>query len=153
MIGITGTHGKTSTTALLSHIFHYNNQNVSYIYGGVTSFSGIGGHYGKNSNVLILEADEAFETFKSLHIDDLLVTNIDEDHLDYYLTFENLVDAFKTVIENTSNNVVLNLDNSELKKVVKLSKKILQLLFAQMNPKLLLKDSETISHDGVEFQD
>ncbi len=43
IIGITGTHGKTSTTALLSHIFHFNNVNVSYIYGGVTNFNGIGG--------------------------------------------------------------------------------------------------------------
>ena len=82
-----------------------------------------GGHYGADNKVLILEADEAFDTFNSLHIDDLLVTNIDEDHLDYYLNFENLINAFKNVIENTSNNVVLNLDNLELKKL-KLSKKI-----------------------------
>ena len=73
--------------------------------------------------MLILEADEAFDTFNSLHIDDLLVTNIDEDHLDYYLNFENLINAFKNVIENTSNNVVLNLDNLELKKL-KLSKNL-----------------------------
>jgi len=46
IIGITGTHGKTSTTALLAHIFHYNAKNVSYIFGGITSFHGIGGHYG-----------------------------------------------------------------------------------------------------------
>ena len=109
VIGVTGTHGKTSTTALIAHIFHYNNQNVSYIYGGVTSFSGIGGHYGSNNKILVLEADEAFGTFKSLHIDDLLVTNIDEDHLDYYKSFDNLVKAFKSVIENTKNNIVLNL--------------------------------------------
>ena len=57
IIGVTGTHGKTSTTALLSHIFHYNNRDVSYIYGGVTSFNGIGGHFGKNDEILILEAD------------------------------------------------------------------------------------------------
>ena len=91
VIGVTGTHGKTSTTALLAHIFHYNKRDVSYIFGGVTSFNGIGGHYGADNKVLILEADEAFDTFNSLHIDDLLVTNIDEDHLDYYLNFENLI--------------------------------------------------------------
>ena len=38
IIGITGTHGKTSTTALVSHIFQFNNKNVSFIYGGVSSF-------------------------------------------------------------------------------------------------------------------
>ena len=74
--------------------FITNKRNVSYIFGGVTSFNGIGGHYGADNKVLILEADEAFNTFNSLHLDDLLVTNIDEDHLDYYLNFENLINAF-----------------------------------------------------------
>ena len=57
IIGITGTHGKTSTTALLAHIFHYNERNVSYIFGGITSFHGIGGHYGDQDQPIILETD------------------------------------------------------------------------------------------------
>src|SRR6056300_1166243 len=113
IIGVTGTHGKTSTTAILSHIFHYNNKDVSYIYGGSTSFNGIGGHYGKNDEVLILEADEAFNTFENILIQDLVVTNIDEDHLDYYQTYEKLVDAFKNVINNSKRSIVLNFDNTE----------------------------------------
>ena len=72
IIGITGTHGKTSTTALLAHIFHYNERNVSYIFGGTTSFHGIGGHYGDQDEPIILETDEAFNTFKDIEIDDLL---------------------------------------------------------------------------------
>ena len=149
VIGVTGTHGKTSTTALLAHIFHYNKRNVSYIFGGVTSFNGIGGHYGADNKVLILEADEAFDTFNSLHIDDLLVTNIDEDHLDYYLNFENLINAFKNVIENTSNNVVLNLDNLELKKL-KLSKKIYSYSSSDES-EITIKNSGIISHEGTNF--
>jgi len=114
VIGVTGTHGKTSTTALLAHIFHHNNINVSYIYGGSTSFHGIGGHYGKKDLPIILEVDEAFNTFKDIKIDDLLVTNIDEDHLDYFGTFENLIDAFKKVILNVKNNLVLNYDDQNI---------------------------------------
>ena len=150
VIGVTGTHGKTSTTALLAHIFHYNKRNVSYIFGGVTSFNGIGGHYGSDNKVLILEADEAFDTFNSLDIDDLLVTNIDEDHLDHYLNFENLINAFKNVIENTSNNVVLNLDNLELKKL-KLSKKIYSYSSSDES-EITIKNSGVISHEGTNFQ-
>ena len=149
VIGVTGTHGKTSTTALIAHIFHYNNQNVSYIYGGVTSFNGIGGHYGSKDNMLILEADEAFGTFKSLHINDLLVTNIDEDHLDYYKNYENLVNAFKTVIENTKNNIVLNLDNSELKEM-DFSKKTYNYSSSDYS-EITIKEDGVISHEGVEF--
>ena len=73
IIGITGTHGKTSTTALLSHIFHFNNVNVSYIYGGVTNFNGIGGHYGDSDQPIILETDEAFNTFEKILISNFLV--------------------------------------------------------------------------------
>ena len=63
LIGVTGTHGKTSTTALLAHIFMFNGINISYIYGGVTSFNGIGGHYGDESLPLLLETDEAFNSY------------------------------------------------------------------------------------------
>ena len=77
IIGITGTHGKTSTTALVSHIFQFNNKNVSFIYGGVSSFGYLGGHCGEDNLPLILETDEAFNTFKNINIKDLIVTNID----------------------------------------------------------------------------
>ena len=66
IIGITGTHGKTSTTALVSHIFQFNNKNVSFIYGGVSSFGYLGGHCGEDNLPLILETDEAFNTFKNI---------------------------------------------------------------------------------------
>ena len=114
IIGVTGTHGKTSTTALLAHIFHHNNIDVSYIFGGSTSFHGIGGHYGKKDLPIILEVDEAFNTFKDIKIDDLLVTNIDEDHLDYFETFEKLIEAFRKVILNAKNNLVLNYDDQNI---------------------------------------
>ena len=149
VIGVTGTHGKTSTTALIAHIFHYNNQNVSYIFGGVTSFSGIGGHHGNNNQTLILEADEAFNTFKDLHIVDLLVTNIDKDHLDYYKTYENLVESFKYVIENTIRNIVLNLDNLELKNM-ELSRKVYSYSSSE-GSEIFLKDAQTISHEDCEY--
>ena len=117
IIGITGTHGKTSTTALLAHIFHYNERNVSYIFGGATSFHGIGGHYGDQDEPIILETDEAFNTFKDIEIDDLLVTNIDADHLDYYKNINSLIDAFRYVIEKVKGNLVLNYDDQILKEL------------------------------------
>lgn len=115
IIGITGTHGKTSTTALLAHIFHFNNINVSYLYGGVTSFNGIGGHFGSDTLPIILETDEAFNTFKNIKISDLLVLNIDSDHLDFFGDFENYKSAFYNVMHNVIDNLVLNNDDKNLK--------------------------------------
>ena len=115
IIGITGTHGKTSTTALLSHIFHFNNLNVSYIYGGITTFNGIGGHYGEEGQPLILETDEAFNTFERIKISDLLVLNIDSDHLDYFKNIENYKNAFVNVMKNVEAFLVVNNDDLNLR--------------------------------------
>ena len=117
IIGITGSHGKTSTTALVAHIFHYNNINVSYIYGGVSSYGNIGGHFGDENLPLVLETDEAFNTFEHIEIENLLVTNIDNDHLDYFGSFTNLVKAFTQVINKVKKTVVINYDDHNLKKI------------------------------------
>ena len=115
ILGITGTHGKTSTTALVSHIFHFNNKNVSFIYGGVSGFGNLGGHFGEKTQPLILETDEAFNTFKNINIKDLIVTNIDNDHIDFYESYENLIDAFNHVIKNVKGVKVLNYDDENLR--------------------------------------
>ena len=117
IIGITGSHGKTSTTALVAHIFHYNNVNVSYIYGGVSSFGNIGGHFGDENLPLVLETDEAFNTFEHIELQNLLVTNIDNDHLDYFGSFTNLVKAFIQVINRVKQTVVINYDDHNLMKI------------------------------------
>ena len=115
ILGITGTHGKTSTTALVSHIFHFNNKNASFIYGGVSGFGYLGGHFGEKTQPLILETDEAFNTFKNINIKDLIVTNIDNDHIDFYESYENLIDAFNHVIKNVKGVKVLNYDDENLR--------------------------------------
>ena len=117
VIGITGTHGKTSSTALLAHIYNFNNIPASYIFGGITSFGGVGGSFAGYEHPLILETDEAFNTFENIDIDTLLVTNIDHDHIDHYGSFENLVNAFKSVISNVKNSAVLNIDDKNLKMI------------------------------------
>jgi len=114
LIGVTGTHGKTSTTALLAHIFKFNGVNISYIYGGVTSFNGIGGHYGDEKLPLLLETDEAFNTFKELEINSLLITNIDHDHIDHFGSYEKLIEAFGEVILNVKDKCVINIDDTNL---------------------------------------
>ena len=115
-IGVAGSHGKTSTSALLSHIYSYNKIDYSHIYGGITPFSGLGGHYG-SADKLILETDEAFKTFQNFELKDLILTNIDDDHLDHYGSFENMLGAFEKLVEKTSTSPILNNDDASLKSI------------------------------------
>ena len=115
-IGVAGTHGKTTTTALLSHIYQYNNIDCSYIFGGMTSYSGIGGHFG-NSSELVLESDEAFKTYLNFEHDNLIVTNIDDDHVDHYGSFDLLIESFLSVIKKTKLKPILNIDDNNLYKI------------------------------------
>ena len=149
VIGITGTHGKTSTSALLAHIFKFNDIDISYIYGGVTSFNGIGGHYGDKNLPLILETDEAFNTFKDIKIKNLLVTNIDHDHIDYFETFENLVKAFKHVISNVEGKCVINVDDDQL---LKLIRKDDISYSSTKNSNYKIKSNSSFEYEGNQFK-
>ena len=149
VIGITGTHGKTSTTALLTHIFKFNDIDISYIYGGVTSFNGIGGHYGDKNLPLILETDEAFNTFKDIQIKNLLVTNIDHDHIDYFGSFENLVKAFKHVISNVEDKCVINVDDAQLSTLIR----PVDISYSSTkNSNYKLKSHSSFEYEGKEYK-
>ena len=149
VIGVTGTHGKTSTTALLAHMFKFNNIDISYIYGGVTSFNGIGGHFGDKNLPLLLETDEAFNTFKEIEIKNLLVTNIDYDHIDYYKSFENLVKAFEQVISNVDGKCVINVDDNELSKLIR-TKDISY--SSSKNSNFKFRPNSIFEHEGIEYK-
>ena len=150
IIGITGTHGKTSTTALLSHIFHFNNLNVSYIYGGITTFNGIGGHYGEEGQPLILETDEAFNTFERIKISDLLVLNIDSDHLDYFKNIENYKNAFVNVMKNVEAFLVVNNDDLNLRNI-NTSKNLIKYGKTE-DSDFLLKSSKMFSFNNQNYE-
>ena len=53
--------------------------------------------------------------FKNINIKDLIVTNIDNDHIDFYESYENLIDAFNHVIKNVKGVKVLNYDDENLR--------------------------------------
>ncbi len=148
-IGVAGTHGKTTTTALLSHIYQYNNVDCSYIYGGMTSYSGIGGHYG-NSSELVLESDEAFKTYLGFAHENLIVTNIDDDHIDHYGSFGLLVESFLSVIGETKSKPILNIDDKNLYEI---SKKVDSISYGS-NPESEYRylGGKTILRKGIEIK-
>lgn len=92
-IAIAGTHGKTTTTSLTASIFLKAKFDPTIVVGGrldvIKSTAQLG-----QGEWLIAEADESDGSFTHLSPEIVIITNIDNDHLDYYKTFENLENAF-----------------------------------------------------------
>ncbi len=92
-VAIAGSHGKTTTTSFISTIFKALNQKPTCIVGGVVKNLGSQAVKG-DSDYLIAEADESDGSFLFLNPIMSVITNIDNDHLDYYKTEENIKKAF-----------------------------------------------------------
>lgn len=101
-IGVSGTHGKTTTCALLKTMFE--NDNISYIIG-----SGDGGGK-KNSKYLIFEACEYKQHFLNYNYDYLIINNIDYDHPDYYNNISEVIVAFYNASKKAKNIIINNDD-------------------------------------------
>jgi len=109
-IGVTGTHGKTTSTAMLVTALRALGRNPSFMVGGELVDLNTNAHLGEES-LFVLEADEAFGTFLGLELHGLVVTNVETDHLDHYGTTEALAEAFLTVASNVDGPVVACLDD------------------------------------------
>lgn len=96
-IGVAGTHGKTTSTALLVTALRGLGEDPSFLVGGEMIGLNTGAHLGSD-DLFLLEADEAFGTFRHLRLEGILVTNIEADHLDYYGTVAVLEDTFAQVV-------------------------------------------------------
>jgi len=109
-IGVTGTHGKTTGTAMLVTALTALGRNPSFMVGGELVDVNTNAHLGEET-LFVLEADEAFGTFLDLTLRGLVVTNVEIDHLDHYKTEQALSDAFVAVARNVDGPVVVCLDN------------------------------------------
>lgn len=92
-IAIAGSHGKTTTTSITSSIFLSAGLDPTIIVGGRLELIQSTAQLGKGE-WLIAEADESDGSFTRLAPELVIITNIDDDHLDHYHTFENLEKAF-----------------------------------------------------------
>ncbi|HIW01410.1 MAG TPA: UDP-N-acetylmuramate--L-alanine ligase [Candidatus Desulfovibrio intestinipullorum] len=98
-IAIAGTHGKTTTTSLTASIFDTAGLDPTVIIGGRLNVYGTNAHLG-HGDFFIAEADESDGSFLCLLPIINVVTNVDEDHLDYYGTRENLDANFVQFMNN-----------------------------------------------------
>ena len=116
---ITGSHGKTTTTSLVSKILSDQKLDPTIINGGVINSFKSNAKLGKG-DWAILEADESDGSFLKLPINYSIVTNIDYEHIDYYKNFKNLENSFKKFIDKTppTGKSIVCIDNKKIKNLL-----------------------------------
>ena len=105
-LAVAGTHGKTTTSTLVAHIFHESGEGCSAFLGGISR------NYGTNllvssNNVIVAEADEFDRSFLQLHPETAVITAMDADHLDIYSDIAHVRQAFKEFASQVTGTVIV----------------------------------------------
>ena len=93
-IAVAGTHGKTTITTMAAHLLTQSTVGCSAFLGGISKNYGSNLLFNKNSEFLVVEADEFDRSFLHLHPQTAIITSMDADHLDIYGSAENLRESF-----------------------------------------------------------
>jgi len=97
-VGVSGTHGKTTTSAMIAVILEEAGLDPTIIIGGILRNIGANAKSGRGT-FAVVEADEYDRSFHELHPEIAVVTNIEADHLEYFGNFEAIVEAFRLFVE------------------------------------------------------
>jgi UDP-N-acetylmuramate--alanine ligase len=106
VIAVAGTHGKTTTTAMIAWLLTALNQDPSYIIGGVSDNLGTNAKAGQGSS-FVVEADEYDRMFLGLEPEIAVITNVEHDHPDCYPTQEDFFRAFQQFVGRLSPDGIL----------------------------------------------
>jgi UDP-N-acetylmuramate--alanine ligase len=109
-VAVAGTHGKTTTTSLLTHVLERAGRKPSFVIGGDVRSLETGAGW-QDGDLFIVEADESDGTHLALPIHATILTNIDVDHLDRYTSFENIVSSFEEYVMKIDGPKVLCSDD------------------------------------------
>ena len=109
-IGVSGTHGKTTTSSLIRHLLEATT--------GCNYFIGAGdGSADKKNKYFVVESDEFNRHFTDYHPTYSIITNIEAEHLECYKDIDDIRNTFETFANQTKKLVVANGDNEEVRKI------------------------------------
>jgi len=119
-IVVAGSHGKTTTTSLISAIFSKTKLDPTIINGGVLNSFNNSARFGKG-DWCILESDESDGSFVKIYPTYSIITNVDQEHMDYYKNMNNLKKLFIKFIEKTPSfgKSFICLDDKTNKEIIK----------------------------------
>ena len=141
-VGVAGTHGKTTTSSMLTAILIEAKLNPSYLIGGDVNDLGRGASW-TGSNLFVVEADESDSTHLRLPLMGAILTNVDIDHLDNFQTFDAICESFKEFISKVNGPHVLCVDDPYCAEIAQ--------QLGSITYSASLDDSETESHVNADF--
>jgi UDP-N-acetylmuramate--alanine ligase len=110
VLAVAGSHGKTTSTAMLATALDRSGRDVGAVNGGVVSEWGVSSRWGSD-DLFVIEADESDRSFVGYSPAVVMITNIAPDHLDFYGTLDAIYDAFEECARTATQAVVLCADD------------------------------------------
>lgn len=141
-ICVAGCHGKTTTTAMLSHVLN-NIVGANYLIGDGTGFAS------KDNEYFVLESCEYRRHFLEYHPYYAIITNIDLDHVDYYKNIDDVIDAYREFASLTE-NIVIACGDDQYTRFLNISKPVFYYGIGDDND-IIAKEIE-YNEDGIHFE-
>lgn len=117
-IGVCGTHGKTTTSSMITQVLLEAGLDPSAVIGGKLPVIDAYGRYGKSQN-FVCESCEFNNTFLKMNPDIAVILNIDEDHLDFFGNLDNIKKSFREFAEKTTKTIIYNGDDENTVDTIK----------------------------------
>jgi UDP-N-acetylmuramate--alanine ligase len=105
VIAVSGSSGKTTTTAMIASNLDHSGTDTTVIVGGILNSYQNNSKLGKSDNFLI-EADESDGTMLKIPANIAVITSVNDDHVDHYGTFDNLKNAFSQLANNADSEIL-----------------------------------------------
>ncbi|MBI3631766.1 MAG: UDP-N-acetylmuramate--L-alanine ligase [Candidatus Staskawiczbacteria bacterium] len=121
-IAVSGTHGKSTTTAMISLVLEKSGLDPTVIVGTKLKEFGDTNFRAGKSKILVIEADEHFASFLNYWPKIIVLTNMEKEHLDYYKNLNNIKKTYKQYLSHLGKDGIL-VANKEDKNINKIAKK------------------------------
>ncbi|MFC4992647.1 UDP-N-acetylmuramate--L-alanine ligase [Rubritalea tangerina] len=103
---ISGTHGKTTTSAMSAHVLRRGAVHPSHYVGAEIPVLGTNAHWDEKGSLMVAEGDESDGTLALYQPKHAVVLNVEEEHLDFYSGIEHIKEVFTTLLERTSGSII-----------------------------------------------
>lgn len=138
---VSGTHGKTTTSTLITHILD-SVYKVNYFIGDGT------GYAKKDNKIFVIESDEFNRHFLAYHPSYTVITNIELEHTEIYKDIDDIIQTFETFANKTKNVIVACGDNENIRKI-HFNKKVIYYGFDEKND--VYAKNIVLNEEGAEF--